>query len=242
MKNLNPRSGLRQVITGGYNVARKDIFDLIKKKHLTFAEIGYYLLFFTVADWDKNKNRYGCIRHEIKDLSTYLELPYSTINDNLNRLVKKNVIEIYNSTPRIVNFDWVDRTIMNLKFKEKFDDEFLENYFENSSHKCENSQILGLKQSKSIRDSIKDEIKDNYQNKIVVIRQNPRTDEEYKKLFEENPNFPSLVDMKWIDENAVLKINITNKEQESDVVNLYFDGNVEKYVKCLISGGVYDTM
>ena len=242
MKKTSSRSGLRQEITGGYNVARKDIFDLIKEYKLSAAELGYYMLFFTVADWDKSEDRYGYIRHELQALTNILDIPYTTLRDNLNRLVNKQVIDNNDSRFRIVKPDWFNHSLMSEKFKLRFNDEFLKNYFGNPNDKCEKPQSLDLEQQKPIRDSIKGDIKDNYQNKIVLIRQELRTNEEYKKLFKENPNFPSPEDMRWIDENAELKILITNKEQEINVTNQYFDGNMERYNKCLISGGVYDTM
>jgi len=68
--------------------------------------------------------------------------------------------------------------------------------------------------------------------KKVVIKQEQRTEEEYRKLEQENENFPSKDDMRWIDENLVDEINVTN-ENEQKLIDTYFDGNREKFLQNL---------
>lgn len=72
---------------------------------------------------------------------------------------------------------------------------------------------------------------------IVVIKQMPRTDDEYERIRHANKNFQKLLtkDMRWIDENVIEEIDVTDPEIEKDCVNVFFNGNWGEYRRCLIT-------
>ena len=80
-------------------------------------------------------------------------------------------------------------------------------------------------------------------NKRVVIRQEARSDEEYQRIFQEG-NFQGLTpdDMKWIDENVSEVKEVEDDEMEKDIVDIYFDGDFEKYKHSLITKHEYATI
>lgn len=81
--------------------------------------------------------------------------------------------------------------------------------------------------------SSKDE--SNLGSKRVVIRQDVRSDEEYQRIYQEG-DFTGLTpdDMKWIDENVSEVRVIEDSESEKDIVEVFFDGDWEKYEQNLI--------
>jgi len=70
--------------------------------------------------------------------------------------------------------------------------------------------------------------------KKVLIKQEVRSEEEYQRIYEENPNLPIPDDMRWIDENVTETIEVS-KENEAEIVDIYFDGDWNKYQNNLIT-------
>lgn len=70
--------------------------------------------------------------------------------------------------------------------------------------------------------------------KVVLIRQEVRSDEECQKLFEKNPAF-SIENIKLADEVTEERIEIKNDEQEKEIIRIYFDGDRAKYLNSLIN-------
>ena len=81
--------------------------------------------------------------------------------------------------------------------------------------------------------SSKDESNVN-QIKKVLIKQEIRTDKEYQRMYQDDPDGLTLDDMRWIDTNVSEVLEVT-EENEQDVVNLYFGGDWSKYRMNLIS-------
>lgn len=69
--------------------------------------------------------------------------------------------------------------------------------------------------------------------KKVVIKQEVRSEEEYQKMYQNDPDGLTPDDMRWVDENVKEVLEIS-KENEQSVVDLYFDGNWDKYKNNLI--------
>jgi len=248
MKNLNPRNGLRQIITGGIYITRYDVIDLVITKKLTPNQLAYFLMFLVSADWDPGEFRQGYIRHDLKRLARIWGKPYTTVMSHLKKLTDKNVILNKHKTPQIANLSYFNSTLAKLNFRKTYTDEFIDNYFKNLDNKSEKSDSVKLKVDVSIKDPIKGDIRvipeTVYTNKVVVIRQEIRSDEEYEKLYRENPNLPLPKDMRNIDmdPNAEEKIVIRDLVHERQIVDMYFNGNIERYAKCLIYGNKYGTM
>jgi hypothetical protein len=78
MKNLNPYSGLKQLITGSYSVVRSEALDLARKHQMSPLEIGYFFMFLTSTDWDQDKYRLGLVRIDLIKLAKAWNIPPST--------------------------------------------------------------------------------------------------------------------------------------------------------------------
>ncbi len=70
--------------------------------------------------------------------------------------------------------------------------------------------------------------------KKVVICQEPRSDEEYQRIYKEGP-YQGLIpdDMRWIDENIVEVRSVPDEATEADYVEIFFDGDWDLYRKNL---------
>ena len=104
LKNLNPNTGLRQVSSGYLCLPRLFIINLIKND-LKPLELGYFIIFLQSADWDTDKYRHGYIRHSLENLSKIWGLNQSTLTQNCNKLIEKNLIIKKNNTLMISNFE-----------------------------------------------------------------------------------------------------------------------------------------
>lgn len=211
--NINPYSGIKQIISGSYHVPRFEIVELARKHKLKPLEIGAYIMFYTSADWDTDVYRHGYIRTDFKQLAKIWNTPISTLNDNLKRLIRKGVIVRGDKgIPKIVDFEKFSyliaaQTVKTVKRESSND--FIENYFDNLDFKNEIPSISKPKVAIPFKNTFKERFKDESNNNNVVnaVSDPPkksivRSDEEYQKLFDENPNLPSPEDMKWIDEDS----------------------------------------
>jgi len=72
--------------------------------------------------------------------------------------------------------------------------------------------------------------------KVVVIKQETRSDAEYTQIQNEtSEDFRlSIEDMRWIDQNAMERIVVESDEQEKEIVRIYFNGDLNKYRKNLL--------
>lgn len=248
MRNLDPHSGLKQIITGSFPVARFEIVELVRRNKLTPLELGYFLIFLSSADWDKDKYRCGYVRLELHKLSKIWNTPLSTLRDNLNKLIKKNVMVIgEDGVPKIINFPNFTLSGSSTISKTKYSDDFVEEYFDNSFPKTENSSSkneisLNSKQISpfSFRDSIKDDLEVSsgmeYVTKTDIFHQQVKSDSEYQRIYKEGNWGPfTSDDMKWVDQNTKWKQENIISDTEKDVIDTIFDGDTKKYKDCLIN-------
>lgn len=198
MKNLNPRSGLRQLISGYFPTQRKFIFELVQSGKLSANELGYYLIFITSADWDRSEHRKAFIRHSIADIAKLWSIKPSTLRFNLNKLVERKLIAYESNTPKIVDFDefTLHRAQNN---KVKLTDEELDAYF---SYLKSDSNILNKSEFRNC-DSFKSSFKSGFNSSSVNGVQQVRSEKEYESdwLDMGSPDEFTPEDMKWIDEN-----------------------------------------
>jgi len=73
-----------------------------------------------------------------------------------------------------------------------------------------------------------------FKKKIVVIRQTPRSEEEYRKIKKDMSSGLSIENMRWIDENVEERIEIRDDAYEKEIVRIYFDGDWEEYKRNLL--------
>ncbi len=201
-KNINPYSGLKQMISGSYHVPRMVIFELVKRHKLKLSELGYYFAFLTSADWDSSEYRNGYIRIDFDQLAKAWNTPVSTLRDNLNKLIEKGVISTgEKKLPKMVNFENYTYSGASLMAKSKYSNEFLEKYFDNLELKNDISFSTKPNTPQPFKSSSKDKSKDGREIDVVSESRKifVRSDEEYQKMFDENPNSLTPEDMKDID-------------------------------------------
>lgn len=156
MKNLNPASGLKQVTSGYICLSRIEILNHIRNGSLKPNELAFYFLFVISADWDVHRYRKGYIRHELPVLSQILNIPYTTLLDNLKKLIKKGLVSVERvnnqSVYKINNFDHFSQKHAQEIAKRKMSDEDLKMFFpellsdyeiSNSNQTSEHSHFKG---------------------------------------------------------------------------------------------------
>ena len=158
MKNLNPKSGLKQIVNGYLCLPRKIFFQFIKEKKLTPNELGYYLIAIMSADWDGDKYRHGFIRHELQKLSAIWGKPYGTLHGNFKKLVEKELLEVDQSTFKVKNFhNFTSNGALEFVGDNRVKDEDLKQYFPNIVNDFEIPKKQQSRDSCSFRSSSKGE-------------------------------------------------------------------------------------
>jgi len=215
MKNLNPYSGLNQIRQGYLCVLRQIPLDHIRSGTLKVHELGYFFIFLLSTDWDKDPNRKGFIRHDLKRLSAIWNIPYTTLGENLEKLIKKKVIIKRLKTPKIPNFNRFTSSGAQLIAKETktYTNEELDQYFDNLSLNSEIPLRSKRKPPLPFRVSSKSEFN--------------RSDLQ-QAMFTED-------DKEWIDNNHAVKEKSVNRGIiESDIVEVFFNGNWSTYKNHLV--------
>ena len=240
MKNLNPTSGLLQIVSGYLLLSRKIIVDLIRDKKMKPIELGYFTIFLISADWDDDTYRNGYIRHGLTELSTIWNIPYSTLYDYSKILVEKQLLIINRDTLQINNFEYFTSKGIQTIVKNKPTDEYLNSLLTkpfNTSEISENDSLFtngNNKDTPPFSGSSKVEF-DIYPRR-VILKQKAKAEQEYEKIYKEDisPCLPPK-DMRWIDENVEEKTEVENPEMEKDIIEKHFHGNLDKYKNSLSS-------
>jgi len=199
MKNLNPNSGLRQICTGKLYLPRRLILELIRSKQLKPKELGYLIMAIISADWTGGEYRYGLIRHETKKLSTIWNFPYTTLQENLNKLFIKNLLSKKKGVYAVQDFDNFQTAGGQYSNKNSVSDEILEQIFGTSLLESEISDSDQTKVAKSLKIPYKIEFNTTSN---LIVNQPIKTMADYQKIYEEG-SYTLLLpdDMKWLDEH-----------------------------------------
>lgn len=234
MKNLNPASGLRQIVSGYLCLPRKIILEFIRDKKIKPAELGYFIILLNSADWDTDIYRKGYIRHEFTNLSAIWDIPHTTLYDYAKTLRDKQLLIKDNGAHKIANFDYFTSKGAQTFVKDKPTDEYLNRVFSKLLNTSEIPENDEAKDRSLFRVSSKVDF--NVYPRSVIIKQEIRTKEEYEKIYKDS-DFQCLTpeDMQWIDENVEEKIEIENEKKEKYIVETYFNDDRDKYNSCLIS-------
>lgn len=208
MKNLDPRSGLRQITTGKLYLPRRLFLELITSKDLKQIDISYFLIALIFADWDPLIHRYGYIRHTTKRISELTKIPYSTLQTRFSSLLDKGLLAEEFNCLKVKNFEFFDKA--HAYASEPMSDEELASFFdislsntEKQIQKNEKSVLSQTINPKVVKEVPKEEGKGVHSNKAVTMNKPiVKSDEEYQRLYKENrDNYPPPGDMKWIDEH-----------------------------------------
>jgi len=234
MKNLNPTSGLRQIVSGYLYLPRQIIIDYVKTKKIKPSELGYFIIFLISADWDKNEYRKGFIRFKLKELAVIWNISYSTLYSNIKKLFGKELLFKEKDTLKIKDFDLFIKKGAEHLVKNKITDLEIKKLFPDSIGRFHNFENSETKNSISFKSSSK--VGFNTYPKGVCIKQSVRTKESYEQIYK-NGGFLSLTpdDMQWIDENIEEIIEIDSKEMEKNIIEMYFNGDRDKYKNSLVS-------
>lgn len=209
--------------------------------HLELDDAQYRLWDLLVAlyDWDrKHEETYGCVECTDREIAKILSWSPAKVCRARNELLKKKVIRKPGDLYSILPFPELDDETLN-KFKK-----VARVHGSVSPLKPHVSppikELAPLQQNQGYLDksslvSYKDESSNGYPKK-VLIKQESRTEEEYKRIKEEmGPSSLEIDDMKWIDDNLVEKKVVDGPATEKDIVDIFFAGNWENYKGHLIS-------
>ena len=204
LKSNNPYLGLRQIISGYYFVPRIKIVNLARKYKLKPLEIGYYVMFLTSTDWDSNSYRKGYIRLDLTSLAKVWNVPKTTLTGNLKKLIDKGLIKIIGEgrIPMLVDFESHTFSGHSQISKAKYSNEFLNKYFKNLDIKNEVPSTSKLNISQPFKSSFKKEFKDDLNTSDIPINKGGsffRTNDEYQKIYDKDPDSLSVEEMKDID-------------------------------------------
>lgn len=213
MKNLNPKSGLKQLVSGYYCLPRKIILDEIRNNKLKPSELGYFIILLNSADWDEDEYRKGFIRHDLNKLANLWGIPNTTLYDNIKKLKAKKLLISERGAYRINNFNRFTLKGAQAYVKEKPSSEYLNQLPEISESHSELSELVQTNEAPPFNDSSKVEF--NSYPKKVLIKQEVRSDEWYESIHQsEGYKYLTPEDMRWIDENLTEEVEIN--DQESD--------------------------
>jgi len=196
MKNLNPKSGLKQISSGKLYLPRRFVLELIKNKRITVNQLGYYILAHISTDWTDEEYRYGFIRHETKQLSKIFNISYSTLNDNLNKLVEAGLITKRQDVLSINDFIHFQKAGGKYSNKNVTTDEELELIFKDLLQESENSDSNQIESTKSLK------IPHKVEHKVVSKGVYERTNADYQRIYVEG-NYSGFLpdDMRWLDDH-----------------------------------------
>lgn len=235
----------------GFRASHRNRWLLIKKGVLDIREFLLFEYYIDSIDFDTRHDNFGSFEAFHEDTSKIFSKRPDTIEDWHNSLLKKGFIKVFDEKRKLFKIKSPERygIVFGGKANEYTKNEkitptlgfilnnicfFPENAEINPPKDTlpasnNTSKALGsFKGNSSLSNAV------SVPSKVVIIKQEVRSDEEYERLYQENPNFPIPDDMKWIDEHIIGKIVIENDEQEKEIVRIYFNGNWNDYRKNLI--------
>jgi len=239
MKSLNPASGLKQITNGYLHFPRIMFLKLIKSKKLKPVELGYFIIFLISADWDSSLYRKGFIRHALSRLSKIWGIPYTTLYDYVKKLTDAKLLTADKNTPKINNFEHFEsKGAKAFIQKNKLTDQELKFLFPKLLNNFEISEKSLAKKPSAFKDyfNVSSKVESNVYPKRVIVKQGLRTNNEYKKTYNEDKYTQLTIDgMKWIDENVIEAHKVKNEATEFDFVEIFFGGDWDLYQRNLIT-------
>lgn len=235
----------------GYRPSHRNRWMLVENKILSLQELSLLEFYIDLMDFDKKHDGYGKFEVDFKEMMLVFNCKSSnTIRNWHNTLLKLGFIKktqkhnIYAlSTPeRNINPGaWGGKAS---EFAQREKDQPIAVILQNIGIELQaieekvqpvvkKGDDLALKGEVKALGSSKDESKDN-QVKQVLIKQEARTEEEYQKMYQENPDGLIPEDMRWVDENVTETLEFTS-ENEKEIVEIYFGGDWGKYQMYLIT-------
>jgi len=234
----------------GYRASHRNRWLLIKNRVLTPQEFLLFEYYLDSMDFDSRHSNFGTFEAYLDEVALDFDKKPDTIQDWHNKLLSKSFIELVNKKRRLFKVKSPERygTILGCNAREFVKNEkntptldfILQNICftpEKAKINPSKNTILALNNTSKHLGSFKGELglPSIDFKKVVVIKQSVRSDEEYQKMSQDGDFGLSPEDMKWIDRNALEKIEIKSDEQEKEIVRVYFDGDWDKYRSSLIN-------
>lgn len=240
----------------GYRASHRNKWFLITQGILTLQEFLLFEYYLDLMDFDKShSDKFASFEVFLDEIALVFNKHEDTVGKWHDGLLSKGFIKIVDEKRKLYTVKSPLRYVVGLtkwggeasryatEEKDQTQEFILENvrYFHPESEKIlPKSNNLALKSSISTENSLGSSKDCSIvsspisSKKVVVIKQEVRSDAEYQKMYEENLNLPIPDDMKWIDQNVKEKIEIENNEQEKEIIRIYFDNDWNKYQKNLL--------
>lgn len=233
----------------GYRPSHRNRWLFITQGILSLQELSYWDYCIDTMDFDPDHETYGAFRFDLSETVRKLRKSKNTIRNWHNKLLllgciqatnEKGMYKLPNPTRYISPGPrWKGEAMtyakqeMNQSFEEIVHSigikpqtigEIVQPVGELSNDLASEALPKALSSSK-VNSHVN-------QVKKVVIKQEVRTEEEYRQMYQDNSEGLTPDDMRWVDENIKEVIEVT-EESEQGVVDLYFDGNWSKYQNSL---------
>lgn len=241
----------------GYRASHRNKWFLITQEILSLQEFLLFEYYVDLMDFDKShKDSFATFEAFLDDVASVFKKHTDTVRIWHNGLLTKGFIKIFDEKRQLYTVKSPLKYVIGLtqwggeasRYTKEEKNQSQEYILENIQFfPPESERILPKSDTPALKSSISTENSLNSSKgnsvvsspigskKVVVIKQEVRSDEEYQKLYQDS-GFTSLTpdDMRWIDQNVQEKIEILNDEQEREIVRIYFDGKWDEYRSSLI--------
>jgi len=240
----------------GYRASHRNKWFLITQKILTPQEFLLFEYYLDLMDFDKShKDNFSTFEAFLDDIALVFNKHKDTTRIWHDGLLTKGFIKVADPKRKLYTVKSPLRYVAGNKWggeasiyakeeKDQTQEFILENirFFqleeEKTQLKSDEKVDISINIAKNSLGSSKGEsivLSRIGNKKIVSIKQEVRSNAEYKKIYQDN-DFTDLTpdDMKWVDQNIQEKIEILNDEQEKEIVQIYFDGKWDEYRSSLI--------
>lgn len=244
----------------GYRASHKNKWLFIKHGILSIQELALLEFYADIFDFDPGHETVGLFPVNFEEIAEIFSCSPNTVRNWHGKLLHSGFIKstakksIYRlacharyTTPS-VKFQGKAAVYAEQETNQSIEI-ILQNFEIDSQLVGEKVQIVGEKDEKLGSESssiaissfkVESSNKDSLRIiKKVIIKQDLRSEEEYQKMYKDNPEGLEPEDMKWIDENIKEEIEVT-ESNEKEIVDMYFDGDWEEYRKNLVVREVRD--
>lgn len=236
----------------GYRSSHRNRWLFLKNRLLSLQEFLLFEFYLDQMDFDANHDKFGCFEFYVDEIAQFIPRKEDCITSWHKSLIKKGFITLHDKRRSLYKIKNPERYFTNFKGKAaKFCKEekscpslefFLQNvcFFPEKLEEIQKNKTIQLKKkpSKALSSSkVEFRVNSIGKKKVVIIRQEPRSQEEYRNIHKEGRFSPQFTtdDMEWIDKNIVEKIEVKTANQEQKIVRIFFDGDWEKYKQSLIN-------
>ncbi|MBI4080439.1 MAG: hypothetical protein HY430_01560 [Candidatus Levybacteria bacterium] len=229
----------------GYRPSHRNKWHFITNDTLSLSELSYWDYCIDVMDFDPDHDTYGMFRFDLAEVIKTFRKGKSTVRNWHNKLLllgciqatnRKGVYRLPNATRYISEGPrWKGEAMtfarqeMNQSFEEIVQSTGVKIQSIGQNVQPVGKQIVDSASKIPVKalSSSKDESNLNHVRK-VLIKQEVHSENEYQQMYQENPDGLTPDDMRWVDENVIETLEV-DAENEESIVDLYFDGDWQKY-------------